>query len=273
VANCFRTSKEVHAYAATGATREHNWCRLARLNQLAREHEGDHDAATLARALGDTRDAYDLSRHRPCGNVVAALHNLDAWIASPGEDTLHLAVGRAPRNTGEGYVGLRLSALFAGRVETVAGLETPLANPDFRRGLNAMAEAARLHFEDNDLRGALAQLNTASLAMPDEPMLSLLRGALALRLGDDVEAAALLEGHADEETSPYRRGLLALLEGHAANRRGQLAAARAHYLRVPGLAGDVDPSLQRRALRAQARGFSKAEARRLVPDIVFGDVV
>lgn len=273
VANCYRTSKEVYAYASTGAVREHNWCRLARLNQLAREHHGVHDAATLALALGDSRDAYDLSRHRPCGNVVAALHNLDAWVVSPSDDTLHVAVGRAPRNTSRGYVGFRLSSLFAGRVETVAGLDTSLGDRGFRRGLDAMAAAARLHFEENDVEGTLGQLADASVALPHEPMIPLLRGAMALRLGDNDGAAALLEGCVEQESSPYRRGLAALLEGHAAASRGHRAAARAHYQRVPVLAGDVDPLLLRRARRAEQRGFSRTEGRRLVPDIVFGDVV
>ena len=272
VANCYRTTKDVHEYAFTGALREHNWCRLARLNQMAREHAGAHTPESLASALGDHQDAYDVGRRRPYGNVVSALHNLDAVITSPGNDALYVAVGKAPRNCADGYVGLSLSALFEGRVVSLPSLPSPLSSGDFRASLESASDAARAHFHDGDSEAALSHLEEASARAPDEPMHRLMRGTLLLAAERPDEAAQALEGCIDEETSPYRKGLSALMLARARHRLGQRREAEALYARVPALAGSVDENLREMAARERARGFSKTAARALVADLIFGDV-
>lgn len=272
VANCYRTSKDVHEYAFTGAMREHNWCRLSRLNQLAREHAGAHEPQTLARALGDHTDAYDLSRQRPFGNVVSALHNLDAVITSPGDDSLHVAVGKAPRNCADGYVGLKLSALLEGRVETLPNLESPLGPGPMRASLESASDAAAALFHDDDREAARQHLAAAEAHTPEEPMYRLLRGTLLLADQRAAEAVELLERCSDEESSPYRKGLSALMHGRALDVLGHRQEARRSYRRVPELCGDVDQNLCRQAARASARGYSPRQARALVADVIFGDV-
>lgn len=272
VANCYRTTKDVHEYAFTGALREHNWCRLARLNQMAREHAGAHAPETVAAALGDHRDAYDVERQRPYGNVVSALHNLDAVVVSPGSDALYVAVGKAPRNCADGYVGLSLSALFAGRVVSLPPLSSPLPPGPFRASLERASDAARAHFHDDDREGALSHLEEASALAPDEPMHRLMRGTLLLANERPAEAVEALEGLVDEESSPYRRGLSALMLGRARDVRGHRHEAKRWYTRVPELCGDVDQNLCAQAARARERGFSSRAARALVADLIFGDV-
>lgn len=272
VANCYRTTKDVHEYAFTGALREHNWCRLARLNQLAREHAGAHQPETLASALGDHQDAYDVARRRPYGNVISALHNLDAVISSPGNDALYVAVGKAPRNAADGYVGLSLSALFEGRVVTRPSLPSPLPPGDFRASLESASGAARAHFHDGDHESALRHLEVASERAPDEPMHRLMRGTMLLAAARPDEAAAALEGCVDEETSPYRKGLSALMLGRALDLLGRRSEARQWYVRVPELCGTVDENLCAQAARDRERGFPSHAARALVADLIFGDV-
>jgi tetratricopeptide (TPR) repeat protein len=272
VANCYRTSKDKKEFAFTGATREHNWCRLSRLNQLAREQAERHDAASIAAALGDHTDAYEPDRQRAYGNCVSALHNLDAVVCSPGLDGLWVASGKAPRNSADGYVGLRLSALFAGRTETLEPLEPTAPSDDFRSALDHAADAGQLLFRGEDAPAALDALERAAELDPSEPLHRFLCATLLLREGFALDAAELFGGCIDDETSPYRSGLAALMRGRALDVLGHRAEARSEYDRVEELAEDVDPNLVARARRSAARGFSPKQARGLVVDAIFGDV-
>jgi hypothetical protein len=271
VANCFRTSKEVHDAAPSGAFREHNWCRLSRLNALARQSAGRHEPQTVAAALGDHTDAYDVSRQRPYGNVVSALHNLDAVVVSPGLDALWVAVGKAPRNSADGYVGLRLSALFEGRTDELAALSSPVPRGAFQASLGKAADAAAALFEGDDRLAALDLLEQAAGLAPEEPMHRLLRGSLLLAEGHAHEANEQLLGTDEEETSPYRRALGALMRGRALDVLGQRHRARALYGRSVELAAGHE-GLARQARRAHARGFSRRGALRLWVDVALGDV-
>ena len=279
VANCYRTRKERESFSFTGALREHNWCRLARLNHLARERVGAHDPSTVAAALADHFDAYAPTRRRAYGNTVSALHNLDAVVVAPALDGLWVAVGHGPRNSADGYVGLRLSSLFEGRVEAIEPLSVELPSDgassaaDFRRALDLHSEACHGLFTGEDPTVALDKLEEAAELDPGEPLHRFFIGALLLKEGFAADAVEVLEGCIDDETSPYRQGLLALLCGRALDVLGHRAEARKRYREVPALAGDVDPGLLARAERDAARGFSLEAASQLALDTILGDVI
>ena len=157
-------------------------------------------------------------------------------------------------------------------MESSASLESPLAEGALRSALESASDAAAALFHDDDRQAARAHLENAEAHTPGEPMYRLLRGTLLLADQMAAEAAEVLERCADEESSPYRKGLSALMHGRALDVLGHRREARAAYARVPALCGDVDPNLCAQATRASERGFSPHNARSLVADIIFGDV-
>ena len=279
VANCYRTRKARDSFSFTGALREHNWCRLSRLNQHARAAAGAHNVVTVAHALADHMDAYAPSRRRAYGNTVSAIHNLDAVIFAPELDGLWVAVGHGPRNSADGYVGLRLSTLFDERVEALAPVEVELPHDrssdasDFRRALQLHSEACLALFTGDDPTLALDKLEEAARLDAGEPLHRFLRGVLLLQEGFAGDAVELLAPCIDEETSPYRKGLSALMLGRALDVLGHRTEARGHYRSVPELAGDVDPGLVARARKDHAAGFAPARAPQLIIDNILADVV
>jgi hypothetical protein len=275
VSNVYRTRKDRDSLAPTGAVREFNWSRLSRLNALARQDRGAHDPTTIASALGDQQDAYapaGTARRRPFGNVVSQLNALDSVVISPGLDVLYVATGDAPRNTAGRWLGFSLSSLFAGRVEELETIEAVQPDDEMRAARRHAARAAQVLWDDDDRERALDELEDASRLLPDEPGFALLRGAMLLAEGFALDAIELCGDAVELESSPYRRGSLALLLGRAYDVLGHRRDARQWYDRVPELAGDVDDVLLARAAANRARGFDGARARALILDPVLCDL-
>lgn len=269
VANCYRTRKKNHDFAFTGAWREHNWSRLSLLNESARKGRGRFSFPEMQRALGDGRDAYDKRVRRAYGNTVRAIHNLDAVMFAPGLDRLYIAVGHSPRNDADGYVGYRLSDLFAGRDAPLDRL-APLSPQDHRHALNKHSQACQALFNHGDKQRARRLFLDAAALDPDEPLHTFLAEAMAMTEGQ--ANAMAFEDVASRETSPYRAGLASLMAGRAHDLLGARREARAAYRQVAALSGTVDPGLHRRASDGLRRPYTAKRARGLVFDTCMGDV-
>lgn len=100
----------------------------------------------------------------------------------------------------------------------------------------------------------------------------MLRAALLLREGFALDARELCEDALSLETSPYRRGLCALLAARAHSQLGHRADARAWYERVQEFAGEVDDVLVARAAREATQDFSIARSSALFIDPLRCDV-
>lgn len=271
VANCYRTRKRTEDFAFTGAWREHNWSRLSLLNRAARSVRGAATPEDVANALAEHEDAYDDGRRRAYGNTVSAMHNLDAAVFAPGLDAMWVAVGHTPRNTSDGWVGLKLSSLFDGRAEAVAPIPPRYDGP-FRESLRRHSAGCRVLYEGGDPDLAYGLFEEAAELDPTEPLHRVPLAGLLLKEGAAAEAAELFAEVGEAETSPYRQGLAALMQARSLDVLGHRGEARALYRHVPELAEDVDPGLVRRAHQGLERPFAARQVGGIVLDSILGDI-
>ncbi len=243
-------------FAAGSAFREHNEAREARLLAASEALRGRLDAVTIAGLLGDTTDPTTGAR-RAFGPCISACDNTDSVVFAPNDDRLWIATAGWPANAGH-YVGLKLSSLFAGRVEQEGELSANRVG-DSQSAIQAYVAACYQLIVEGDDAAAERELDRAVRADGDEPSFRAARGTLRLRRGESKLAESDLRAALTRETWPGRRVYASLLLGHALDLQGARSAALRAY--DDANRADVDVAIAQAARRGLRRPFRRWESK------------
>ena len=214
--------------AASPAWAVHSDRRERRLRALVEQRTAPLDAATLARFLGDRRDPDAPEQRRRLGATLAQGTNVHCAVIAPGHRRALVGVDRAPCCEGtwaelawswDGPVGAwELGTAAPG---FTAATRDDIAAPHDRATLHAQA-AARAYESAHDVLGALAELERAIAADPEDPSLRLGAAWLALEAGSPGRAREHIDAGLARETEPFRRSQLLAAAAYPARRRPQV---------------------------------------------------
>jgi hypothetical protein len=238
--------------AASHAWAIHSDRRERRLRSLVEAQQ--HDAASLARCLGDRHDA---GVYRHMGATLAQATNVHAVVVAPAARRALVGVDRAPSCEGrwaelswawDGPAGAwQLGEALDGSGFTAAERDDVAAPHDAATA--HVHAAARAYEASHDVRTARGEIERAVACAPDDPSLRLSAAWLALE--DGLADRAVVHVHAGlaREPDAYRRGQLLLWGARAARAIGDGALARRWSDELAALHGDELDELRAHAAR------------------------
>jgi hypothetical protein len=234
-ANRYRTpALQTGQLAASSAWAMHSERRERRLRALVDNRARPLVAEDIARFLGDRHDVDAPEQRRHMGAILAQGLNVHCAVVAPAHRRALVGVDRAPCCEGtfaelawtwEGGPGAwELGPEGCDTGGFTARVRTDVAAPH-DVATKHVHEAARAYESAHDVTAALASLERAIAADPDDPSLRLPAAWLALEAGMADRAVVHVHAGLARETESYRRGQF-LLWGARAARRIDPAQAR-----------------------------------------------
>ncbi len=251
--------------ASYGSYWRHNEGRYRRAHELLAERRGDLDARGMARILADRGDPRCRIR-----DSIAMVMTVGSVVFRPEDGALWLGVGQAPTSRAT-FLPFSLSKmghapeLGSFQIEDDASADDELAFQHFRKAYVA-------YVDHGEVRGALAEMESASRLAPQQALYHSIAGLLAVEQLAPQRAAQLLAraielGHPDEE----RVASFYLWRARAADLEGRRTDAERDYRAC--LARRADPPVHRAAKLGVKRPFDARGARRMHIEMSLGDVV
>lgn len=223
-ANRYRSeAMQAGQVAASAAWAEHSERRERRLRALVESRGAPLTPEQLARFMGDRHDVESPAQRRRLGGILAQPTNVHCVVVAPAARRALVGVDRAPCCEGtwadltwtwEGPSGGWELAAADGSGFTAA-LRADVVAPHDAATLHVQ-EAARAFESTHDIPAALASIERAIEADPEDPSLHLAAAWLAYDLRAFERAVAHVRAGLQRETETYRRGQLLLWGARAA---------------------------------------------------------